>query len=870
MRISARRAAERASIREAEHRSELFKGTIRLINTTTGVICDDADGGDHLFKWLAAEEGDLFDRWKTMQPHTAIWGEVQGTIVLDYSVAMRWACAIATLHSDTLELSIAKKGLLSSAAITRCLGIGLAAIVVSSPKTLLRPLTRGTFTTALTAAATALPATERSALLLQEADLLELPDATTAFTSVYRWISEMTIGMVREQSTGSARHLGWIMEAASGHGPAARNGDKGDLQALLRRIRGQLDDAIVGDINEDIAVAVAAQVKNFQAPPALMVYRERGADRRLAAVEELVSQPSREVVQANLFSARAIEVVGHWEVLDLATRGSECSSEISDHISKLLRAASITGPASAGVLDNLAYKMRDRKPWLAQESQTTLPAAERVAALSMKVEGDHSRVEFQSAGTGAPASGESKGSKKHLAAALDAAREAGFLDTVADAHACYKAGDNMGATRIMFCGRSDRRKTDPPNTLCKKIMYGKIEPFEINPEYGWMGELVGDVPRYLGKEVSARWVEDDLGEAVEFNALSLDALWGSLKLDGEKWGGAVDVIEQVLRPLMVATHGADITKEAADRYTDPLLNMHVPLLIGHVMDAIGESRSGKLSLRKEFERSLKFVLVHAGYNATGANAGALLIAQAALWRGLLSEAGERIDTVRYGPDYKRGPLEHTLKSTESSGPQAAFDGVKKAFVKAAAERKHGTGSSSRLSQPLAGCKAMAGILPGASAPTPRTPADTKTELEKEAAAAKKKADEKDRARQQQARDYRTGVTQQGDTLTYGRVEYSDANVCAQLGKLGCPDMCPRWAVWAIRSHRDNDDADTGCSDKACTKEHLNPIPTGFILSEARTDAGVKRPAPTSGKGKGKGGKGGAAGGKSPSRGRPRT
>ena len=142
MRISARRAAERASIREAEHRSELFKGTIRLINTTTGVICDDADGGDHLFKWLAAEEGDLFDRWKTMQPHTAIWGEVHGTIVLDYSVAMRWACAIATLHSDTLELSIAKKGLLSSAAITRCLGIGLAAVaalVVSSPKTLLRP-----------------------------------------------------------------------------------------------------------------------------------------------------------------------------------------------------------------------------------------------------------------------------------------------------------------------------------------------------------------------------------------------------------------------------------------------------------------------------------------------------------------------------------------------------------------------------------------------------------------------------------------------------------------------------------------------------------------------------------------------------------
>ena len=76
-----------------------------------------------------------------------------------------------------------------------------------------------------------------------------------------------------------------------------------------------------------------------------------------------------------------------------------------------LRAASITGPASAGVLDNSAYKMGDRKPWLAQEAQSVLSAAERVAALSMKVEGDQSRVEFQSAGAGAPASGESKGRK---------------------------------------------------------------------------------------------------------------------------------------------------------------------------------------------------------------------------------------------------------------------------------------------------------------------------------------------------------------------------------------------------------------------------------------------------------------------------
>ena len=71
---------------------------MRLVNATTGAVCDDADIDEHLFKWLAAEEGDQFAQWKTMQPHLAIWGEVKGTTVLDYSIAMRWACALATLH----------------------------------------------------------------------------------------------------------------------------------------------------------------------------------------------------------------------------------------------------------------------------------------------------------------------------------------------------------------------------------------------------------------------------------------------------------------------------------------------------------------------------------------------------------------------------------------------------------------------------------------------------------------------------------------------------------------------------------------------------------------------------------------------------
>ena len=43
-----------------------------------------------------------------MQPHLAIWGEVNGTTVLDYSIAMRWACALATLHPGVLGLTIAQ------------------------------------------------------------------------------------------------------------------------------------------------------------------------------------------------------------------------------------------------------------------------------------------------------------------------------------------------------------------------------------------------------------------------------------------------------------------------------------------------------------------------------------------------------------------------------------------------------------------------------------------------------------------------------------------------------------------------------------------------------------------------------------------
>ena len=82
---------------------------MRLVDAATGVVVDDAEFGTHLFKWLAAEDGDRFDRWRTIQPSSSVWSVVSGTVVLDYSVALRWACTIAIFHPETFDMTIVKR-----------------------------------------------------------------------------------------------------------------------------------------------------------------------------------------------------------------------------------------------------------------------------------------------------------------------------------------------------------------------------------------------------------------------------------------------------------------------------------------------------------------------------------------------------------------------------------------------------------------------------------------------------------------------------------------------------------------------------------------------------------------------------------------
>ena len=67
------------------------------------------------------------------------------------------------------------------------------------------------------------------------------------------------------------------------------------------------------------------------------------------------------------------------------------------------------------------------------------------------------------------------------------------------------------------------------------------------------------------------------------------------------------------------------------------------------MEAIGDRQSGAGSLKRKMSKSMRFFSVHAGYVEGTAS---LIIAQSALWAGLLREAGTAIDVWRFGTDPK--------------------------------------------------------------------------------------------------------------------------------------------------------------------------------------------------------------------------
>ena len=512
----------------------------------------------------------------------------------------------------------------------------------------------------------------------------------------------------------------------------------------------------------------------------------------------------------------------------------------------------------------------------AEAEIAALPPGKRVAKLAEKISGERTALDSTHSGPAAPpppggGPPDVGLSKARKAAALEAAREQEFMDISADAKACHTAGDMNGASRIMFCGRSKARPHAAPNVLAKKIMYGKVDPYDLGAEYGWLTELPPHTAQYLAHEVSARWVADGLGAMSDYAAMSLGEAWAALSGPGAEWGTRLNVVKHVLVPLVQATQGPCITAPPDEqRYLDPVHNQQVPQLVGALMEAIGEQRSGEGSIRRIMEQSNRFVGLYAGYEEEGkSDTLSLLRDQSALWCAVMSEGGKRLDDRRFGADFAAKALEPMVLSEELSAGRAQFASAKRAHVDTATRRKHRLGGSGNAQQQLAGCERLAEALASISlgkAPTRRqaeappgadaakAAADAAKAATDTAKAAARKATDEAAARAKtaadqgrQLADWRSAgvaLRERDQSLVFGEKPYDKAAIEAAV-----PGACPYHVVWRCRA---SDPSRTGCRTPGCTLSHQVVLPTGFRLRDFE-----REPRPNDGGGRG----GKAAGGR---------
>ena len=255
---------------------------MKFIDPTTGADVAEDQIDTHQFRFLAAEDGDRFDFFRTIQP-SAGWGVVNGVEVIEYPSAHKWALHVGQVGHGALELTVQKRGLLTATAVGRSLKVVVAAIIDKDASLSLREHTKGVFLERSKRAVGKMPAAVRRGCVFDAADWSTLPDPTTALQAQYLWVGLVTLGVLAEQGTNNAAAVGYTMYAAAGHGPADKNGQDGPLHKLLKRVKNMIPADQRGDDNEDVAVTVAESVKGHAAPVKLAVYRPAGPLRLHAA-----------------------------------------------------------------------------------------------------------------------------------------------------------------------------------------------------------------------------------------------------------------------------------------------------------------------------------------------------------------------------------------------------------------------------------------------------------------------------------------------------------------------------------------------------------------------------------------------------------
>jgi hypothetical protein len=275
---------------------------MRLVDPKTGDEVEDDDFDTHKYEQLVVEGPDTWAiAFNTMQPGEH-WEKDGPHVYLDAATAMLWACHAARIGAKSADNLLVTEGLLSATAITRCLRVTLLALRASEPQLLLKEQTKGVFLDTITTVVDNLDDPNKLALELAPADWLTIPEApkATEFEKPQKWISSIELAMLMEPKTRSAAWVGWVMYAASGHGPKEANGRGGPLAQVMRRVQSMMRRDTKGDEDEDIAVGASTMIRNEMCPSCFGVYRARGGSRRVAAYEEIDTSRTREEIDSSL------------------------------------------------------------------------------------------------------------------------------------------------------------------------------------------------------------------------------------------------------------------------------------------------------------------------------------------------------------------------------------------------------------------------------------------------------------------------------------------------------------------------------------------------------------------------------------------
>jgi len=196
---------------------------MKFVDPTTGADVAEDQIDTHKFRFLAAEDGDRFDFFRTIQP-SAGWGVVHGVEVIEYPSAPKWALHVGQVGHGALELTIQKRGLLTATAIGRSLKVVVAAVIDKDASLSLREHTKGVFLERSKRAFGKMPAAVRRECIFDAADWSTLPDPATALQAQHLWVGLVTLGALAEQGTNNAAAVGYTMYAAAGHGPHHHRG----------------------------------------------------------------------------------------------------------------------------------------------------------------------------------------------------------------------------------------------------------------------------------------------------------------------------------------------------------------------------------------------------------------------------------------------------------------------------------------------------------------------------------------------------------------------------------------------------------------------------------------------------------------------